>query len=192
MKTAMLSVLLVCALALTGCSLLDSLLIEKQPILDETGAPLYLAEDGELTPVKVDPNTGKERQQAFRVQSGAGTKIVSDLASSFGPWGALAGGIIGLAGTIYARIRGKQLGAANAKLNVTATALRGTVLTIEKIKELADANKDGRITAEEIRELVRSRGKEILKDPATYAALVEIAEKSLSADQFTEAARKTT
>jgi hypothetical protein len=190
MKIFVLSLLCMCALTLAGCSLLDSLLIEKQPILDETGAPLYLAEDGELTPVKVDPKTGKERQQAFRVQSGTSTRALSDLASGFGPWGALAGGIIGLAGTIYARIRGKQLGAANAKLNVTATALRGTVLTIEKIKELADANKDGRITAGELRELVRARGKEILKDPATYAALVEIAEKSLSADQFTEAASR--
>lgn len=179
-------------LTVSGCALLDSLVGEREvQAVTDTGLPIYEAADGTLTTEPNDPATGAvNAPKMIRLVHPEGGTLTGaqGLLGSFGPWGALAGTVLGAAGGLYARLRNRQrlaaLGAqrqAEAQLDATGSALTFAVRMVEKIKEGAalDADRNSRVDLAEVRAWVRDRGGRF-GNPEFLAEVVRIANASLS------------
>ncbi len=192
MKKMILCLLILLSFPISGCALLDSLVGEKEvQAVTDTGLPIYEAQDGTLTTEPKDPKTGADNApKMIRMVHPEGGVLTGaqGLLGSFGPWGALAGTLLGAAGGVYARLRNKQrlaaVGAqkqAEAQLDLTGSALTFAIRLVEKIKEgtALDADRNGKVELAEVREWVRAQGGRF-SDPEFLAEVVRIANSSLS------------
>lgn len=199
MRNVTMAVLLALTLALSGCALLDSLVGEREvQAVTDTGLPIYETPDGALTTETKDPATGAAyTPKMIRLVHPEGGTLTGaqGLLGSFGPWGALAGTLLGAAGGVYARLRNKQrlaaVGAtkqAEAQLDATASALTFAVRMVEKIKEgtALDTDRNGKVDLTEVREWVRAQGGRFA-NPEFLAEVVRIANASLSPADVTAA-----
>ena len=199
MRNVMIAVLLALGLTLSGCALLDSLVGEREvQAVTDTGLPIYETPDGTLTTETKDPATGAAyTPKMIRLVHPEGGTLTGaqGLLGSFGPWGALAGTLLGAAGGVYARIRNKQrlaaVGAtkqAEAQLDATASALTFAVRMVEKIKEgtALDTDRNEKVDLAEVREWVRAQGGRFA-NPEFLAEVVRIANASLSPADVTAA-----
>ena len=194
----LLTLTLTCTLTCAGCALLDSFLGERdvQAISDD-GRPLFESPDGALTTDAFGPGGVPNRPRMVRLVQPGGA--VADFAAGFGPWGALIGAVTTFGAGLYARVRNKQRLAAlglhthaQQQLDETASALAFTVRLIEKIKNAGpgiDADGDGRVSFEEIKQFVRDRGAKF-KDPAFLAEVVRIANAGLTPGQEAQELRR--
>lgn len=185
--TVCLSLLLTtAAVGISGCLTLDGLLAsghhEEQAYDPEDKQPWFIGDDGELTKETVGadgvPNPAYMVSVPNAEPNGA-VKAGSSFASTFGPWGAVAGTTIVGAVTVYlkwrrAKLLGLDLEAADA-LNVFLVSL------IEKVKtgskDLLDAGVltfvDGKfvLNQDAFKEWLRKQGKQF-SDPAYLAEVV--------------------
>lgn len=178
------------AMCFSGCALLDSFVGEKEvQAVTDTGLPVYEASDGTLTtePKDAAGNPNQPKMITLVHPEGGTLTGAQSLLGSFGPWGALAGTLLGAAGGVYARLRNKQrlaaMGAqkqAEAQLDLTGSALTFAIRLVEKIKEgtALDADKNGHVDLAEVRAWVRDQGGRF-SDPAFLAEVVRIANASL-------------
>lgn len=164
---------------LSGCALLDSLMLGR--MRDPQGQELYVDREGKLTHEAKDAQ-GNPNEPAY--ESGP-SDTVNALAAGAqalgGPWGAAIGGGLGLIAAAYAALRGRrQVNAERAKGAAWQGGMALLVGVLEDIKTGAlDADRNGKISLAEIREYIRKRGKEALK-PAFVAEVVRIVTSTLT------------
>lgn len=179
MKRLTLVLFLALTLPLTGCALFDSLFMDQQR--DDQGRPLFIDEQGLLTPQAVNPATGAAREAAY---SGAPSPLAKGAqgaaASLFGPWGAAAGAGVGLLAGLYAALRGKRrVNAERAKAAAWQGGMTLLVSVIEDIKNgRMDTDKNGRVSLAEVRDYVRKRGRDAL-NPDFISEVVRIVNSTL-------------
>lgn len=166
--------------ALSGCAMLDGLvgIHDEQAIDADSGKLIYERPDGELTLDAKDPETGiPNKPHVIRVGNPEQiTGMAGKLLTLLGPWGALAGAVLGAAAGVYVKIR---TGAANAKTVAAESAAGFLIMMIEKIKTgAADVFSEGKLDQDKLKEWLRSQGKEF-SDPVYLAQMVEKITKGL-------------
>lgn len=179
MRHLLLTTLISLCVFLSGCALLDSLMLSR--MRDAQGEELYLDRNGKLTREAHDAQ-GKPHEPAYSSEpSGAVDALAQGAQALGGPWGAAIGGGLGLIAAAYAALRGRrQVNAERAKGAAWQGGMALLVGVLEDIKSGAiDADRNGKISLAEIREYVRKRGKEALK-PAFVAEVVRIVTSTLT------------
>lgn len=175
----MLAALMALCLLLSGCALLDSLMLNR--LRDAQGQELFIDREGKLTREAHDAQ-GRPHEPAYSSEPGSAVDALAQGAAALGgPWGAAIGGGLGLIAAAYAALRGRrQVNAERAKGAAWQGGMALLVSVLEDIKSGAiDADKNGKISLAEIREYVRRRGKEALK-PAFVAEVVRIVTSTLT------------
>ncbi|MCC6573292.1 MAG: hypothetical protein IT462_05815 [Planctomycetes bacterium] len=166
-------------LLLSGCALLDGLFMDPQR--DAQGRPLFVDEQGRLTPEAVNPATGVAREPAY---SGAPSPLAAGATGAastlLGPWGAAAGAGIGLFASVYAALRGKRrIDAERAKSAAWQGGMTLLVGVIEDIKNgRIDADRNGKVSLKEIAAYVSKRGRDAI-NPDFVAEVVRIVNSTL-------------
>ncbi|CAG0979985.1 hypothetical protein PLCT2_01845 [Planctomycetaceae bacterium] len=179
MRHFVLAVLVSMCVFLSGCALLDSLMLSR--MRNEQGQELYVDREGKLTREAADAQ-GNAHEPAYSSEPSEAVGALAQGAQALGgPWGAAAGAGLGLIAAAYAAMRGRrQVNAARAKTEAWQGGMALLVNVLEDIKTGAiDADRNGKISLKEIREYVRKRGKEALK-PAFVAEVVRIVTSTLT------------
>ncbi len=164
---------------LSGCALLDSLMLGR--MRNAQGQELYLDREGKPTREATDAQ-GNPNEPAYESgPSDAVSALAAGAQALGGPWGAAIGSGLGLIAAAYAALRGRrQVNAERAKGAAWQGGMALLVGVLEDIKTGAlDADRNGRISLAEIREYIRKRGKEALK-PAFVAEVVRIVTSTLT------------
>ncbi len=179
MRHFILAMLVSVCVLLSGCALLDSLMLGR--MRDEQGQELYVDRDGKLTREAKDAHGNPNEPAYGSGPSDAVSALTAGAQALGGPWGAAAGAGLGLIAAAYAALRGRrQVDAERAKSAVWQGGMALLVGVLEDIKTGAiDADKNGKISLAEIREYIRKRGKEALK-PAFVAEVVRIVTSTLT------------
>lgn len=179
MRHLLLATLVSLACFLSGCALLDSLLLGRMK--NEQGQELFIDRDGKLTRESHDAR-GNPHEPAYTSEpSEAASALAAGAQALGGPWGAAAGAGLGLIAAAYAALRGRrQVSAERVKTAAWQGGMALLVSVLEDIKQGAiDADKNGKISVAEIREYIRKRGKEALK-PAFVAEVVRIVTSTIT------------
>lgn len=164
---------------LSGCALLDSLMLGR--MRNAQGQELYLDREGKPTREATDAQ-GNPNEPAYESgPSDAVSALAAGAQALGGPWGAAIGSGLGLIAAAYAALRGRrQVNAERAKGAAWQGGMALLVGVLEDIKTGAlDADRNGKISLAEIREYIRKRGKEALK-PAFVAEVVRIVTSTLT------------
>lgn len=160
MKTLLL-LMLAATFTLSGCALFDSLLgAEDQQVTNDAGQAVYIDAAGNETTDAVDPETGvANAPKTERVVTGKNATAVAGWLGLLGPWGALAGLAVTTASGVYAGYRNARNKGAK-QVEYAKAAARFLAGMVEKIKEgdAIDADKNGRVDLDEIKEWVRRQG----------------------------------
>jgi hypothetical protein len=179
MRHFILVLLVALACFLSGCAMLDSLLLGR--MRNEQGQELYLDRDGKLTREAADAQGNPNEPAYGSGPSDAVNALAAGANALGGPWGAAAGAGLGLIAAAYAALRGRrQVNAERAKGAAWQGGMSLLVSVLEDVKSGAiDADRNGKISLAEIREYIRKRGKEALK-PAFVAEVVRIVTSTLT------------
>lgn len=100
----------------------------------------------------------------------------------FGPWGALASMVLGGIGTVAVGIRTGKLGNQKAALFAKIAACFARIIQDWREGKI-DANKDGKLTSEEIRDYAIKVAKEFLLDLEIVAKIVDLAQGNPTASE---------
>lgn len=179
MRHFVLAVLASLCVFLSGCALLDSLMLGR--MRNAQGEELYIDREGKLTREAADAQ-GNAHEPAYSSEPSEAVSALAQGAQALGgPWGAAAGAGLGLIAAAYAALRGRrQVNAERAKTEAWQGGMALLVNVLEDIKSGAiDADRNGKISPTEIREYIRKRGKEALK-PAFVAEVVRIVTSTLT------------
>lgn len=161
-ESLLLTGLLAMLLLLSGCALMDSILgAEEQAVTNDAGQQLYETPQGDETTDPVDPVTGiANKPITRRVVTGGNANWAAGLLNLLGPWGALAGAVMTAGTGIYASARNKQRKVSDQKAAAAREAAAFLSRMVESIKEgdAVDADKNGKIDVDEIKDWVRRQG----------------------------------
>lgn len=100
----------------------------------------------------------------------------------FGPWGAFASMILGGIGTVAVGLRTGKLGNKKAALFAKIAACFARIIQDWREGKI-DANKDGKISSDEIRDYAIKVAKEFMLDLEVVAKIVDIAQANPSASE---------
>ncbi len=179
MRHFILALLVAMACFLSGCALLDSLMLSR--MRNEQGQELYVDREGRFTREATDAQGNPHEPAYGSGPSDAVSALAAGAQALGGPWGAAAGAGLGLIAAAYTALRGRrQVNAERAKGAAWQGGMALLVGVLEDIKSGAiDADRNGKISLAEIREYIRKRGKEALK-PAFVAEVVRIVTSTLT------------